>query len=293
MRRFLLNKRLLSGIAGAIVLAWPLVAFLQSGKPELPPLHEEPQAPVGVPTVEMIERLMVVQLESAGGWVPNDLPLSPSYVLDNLPNFQLGVLQVVRHASRVLRDNLTRQRTSDAVHPDTDTAYSAYANDPYRWAFPSAEGAFSRGNAALEHFKGELGAAANFYPRADNLVQLLEPFVSELGAVTTLLLEAGDSEKFSWFDIDDNFYYAQGVGFALLGLVQAMQQDFRKVLEDKNAVEITGLIVASLRESQFEPWIVTNGSKGGLLANHSSNLKAFLDDARQKMNSLITILKQG
>ena len=39
--------------------------------------------------------------------------------------------------------------------------------------------------------------------------------------------------------------------------------------------------------------IVTNGGKNGILANHSNNLKVYLDDARQKMNSLITILDRG
>ena len=117
----------------------------------------------------------------------------------------------MRHGSRVLKENLTRQRTSDAVHPDTDTAFTAYANDPKRWAFPSAEDAFGRGNAALSRFRDELAEGGRFFPRADNLVQLLEQLVSELGAVTTLLLNA-NTDRVSWFELDDNFYYARGVG---------------------------------------------------------------------------------
>jgi hypothetical protein len=111
--------------------------------------------------------------------------------------------------------------------------------------------------------------------------------------VNTVLLEAGKGGKVPWRHIDDNFYYAQGVGWGVLELMRAVRVDFARVLEDKNAVEITDLIISSLEESQFDPVIVTNGSKGGILANHSSNLKAYLDDARQKMGSLITILKQG
>jgi hypothetical protein len=96
-----------------------------------------------------------------------------------------------------------------------------------------------------------------------------------------------------WLAIDDNFYYAQGVAYAMLGMMEAVSIDFRSVLQDKNAEEITGLIVESLRESQFNPWIITNGSRDGILANHSNNLKAYLDDARQKMKSLVSILSQG
>ena len=286
-------QRLIGALLALLAIAWCVLAFLQSGIPDPPKVTVRENAPVGSLTVETIARSMDTQLSGFGGWLPNDLWFSPGWFLDNLPSFQLGVLQTARHASRVLRDNLSRLRTSDAVHREADAAYSAFANDPSRWAFPSAEGAFGRGVDSLRRFEKELGTTANFYPRADNLVQLLEPLVSELGAVNTVLLEASKSGKVPWRRIDDNFYYAQGVGWGVLGLMQAVKVDFARVLEDKNTVEIMDLIIASLQESQFDPLIVTNGSKGGILANHSSNLKAYLDDARQKMGSLITMLKQG
>jgi hypothetical protein len=284
-------RRLIGGLVILLAVAWLVIAFLQSGTPEPPAIAVREDAPPGTTTVESLARAMETQLNGFGGWLPNDLPLTPGWFLDNLPNFQLGVLQAVRHGSRVLRDNLSRQRTSDAVHREADAAYSAFANDPGRWAFPSAEGAFGRGVDALRRFEKELGTTAHFYPRADNLVQLLEPLVSELGAVNTLLLES--RRKTAWRKIDDNFYYAQGVGWGILLLMRAVKVDFARVLEDKNALEIMDLAILSLEESQFEPLIVTNGDKAGILANHSSNLKAFLDDARQKMGSLISILKQG
>jgi hypothetical protein len=276
-----------------VALGYVGVAFYQDTRPPVPALQGDANAPPGVATVSMIIDLMQAQLDGPGGWLPNDLILTPGYFLDNTPSFQLGVLQMVRHASRVLRDNLSRQRTSDAVNKDADLAYTAYANDPYKWAFPSAEGAYRRGDAALRRFLADLGGNAQFHPRADNLVQLLEATASELGAVTTRLLESRDPEKASWLQVDDNFYYAEGVAYAMLGLMEAVRKDFNGVLVDKNALEITGLILKSLRESQFDPWIVTNGSKSGILANHSNNLKVYLDDARQKINSLISILRQG
>jgi hypothetical protein len=241
----------------------------------------------------MIHDLMAKQLDGFGGWLPNDLPGSPGWFLDNLPNFQLGVLQVARHSTRVLRDNLSRQRTTDAVHKEADMAFTAFANDPLKWVFPSAENRFRAGNKALLAFRADLGGNAHFYPRADNLIQLLDPYMSELGAVTSLLAKSRDGEDVGWMQVDNNFYYAQGVGYALLGMMRAVKYDFRDVLKDKNALEITDQIIKALEQSQFEPWIVTNGSKDGILANHSNNLKTFLDDARQKMYSLVSILVRG
>lgn len=287
------SKSFLLGMVFIGLIAYFSLAFVMSMKPGAPGLANDSNQQPGVATVSMIIDQMETQLNSTGGWLPNDPPLTPGAFLDNLPNFQLGVLQVVRHSGRVLRDNLTRQRTSDAVHKEADLAYTGYANNPFKWAFPSAEGAFRQGNEALRLFRADLGGEARFFPRADNLIQLMEPFISELGAVTTRLLEARNSDKVSWFEVDDNFYYAQGVGFAMLGMMKAVREDFKSVLNDKNALEITDLIIQSLEESQFDPLFITNGDKNGVLANHSNNLKVYLDDARQKMNSLISILDQG
>ena len=287
------RKALVVLVVVVLVGGFLAVGALQDSRPPLPALEADEASPEGYTTVTMIVELMRTQMDSFGGWLPNDLPLSPSFYLDNTPQFQLGVLQVVRHASRVLRDNLSRQRTSDAVDRDADLAYSAYANDPLKWAFPSAESAFGRGNAALLRFRDNLGRTTRFYPRADNLVQLLDILMSELGAVNTRLLEAGEGGAVGWLQTDDNFYWGQGVRYAMLGLMRAVERDFAPVIADKNAGEIVGLIIKSLDGGGFDPLVVTNGSKGGILASHSNNLKAYLDDARQKMNSLVTILKQG
>ena len=300
MSRFRIRKSLLLLLILLLAIGYGVVGFLQDARPDVPAVSEAEGQPVGYATVTMIHDLMQAQLDGFGGWLPNDLPLTPGWFLDNQPNFQLGVLQTVRHSTRVLRDNLTRQRTSDAVHKETDVAYTAFANDPHRWAFPSAEGAFGRGNSALLRFRADLGGKGSFYPRADNLIQLLDPFISELGAVTSLLHKARTSQDVSWFETDDNFYYSQGVAYAMLGVMRAVRIDFGTVLSDSitlgvvcGLLEITDQIIDALAETQFEPWLVTNGRKDGFLANHSSNLKAFLDDARQKMKSLVQILDQG
>ena len=153
--------------------------------------------------------------------------------------------------------------------------------------------------------------SAYFYPRSDNLIQLLEQYASLLGGVNTRLLNASRTarearrdksaatsdlpqyQRVPWLKIDDNFYFARGVGYGLLHMFKAIQIDFAQVLHDKNADIIMDEIIASLEETNFEPLLVTNGGKDGIFASHSSNLRVFLDDARQKINSLMTILAQG
>jgi len=248
-------------------------------------------------------------------WLPNDL-FWPTLLLDNIPNFQIGELEVIRYNVRVLRDNLSRMRTTDKLDPYAETAFTSLSNDPYKWWFPSAESKWKLGYQNLELFYQDLLAGkSHFYPRADNLVQLLDQYASLMGGANTRLINAPrdiketlsieEQEKegaggprvvdidIPWHKIDDNFYYAQGVAYALHESFRAIRIDFMDVLADKNSVNLVDKILENLGRCNFEPLIVTNGDPDSIFANHSLNLSGVFNDARQKINSLIVALKLG
>jgi len=86
---------------------------------------------------------------------------------------------------RVLRDNLTRMRTTDKLDPHVEAAFTALSNDPFKWWFPSAESRWRQAHGNLETFYQNLVAGkTNFYPRADNLVELLNQYLSLMGGST-------------------------------------------------------------------------------------------------------------
>jgi hypothetical protein len=96
-----------------------------------------------------------------------------------------------------------------------------------------------------------------------------------------------------WYRIDDNFYYAQGVAYALYGSFKAIRVDFINVLKDKNSVRLIDKILEDLYRCHFEPIIVFNGDPGSIFANHSLNLSGIFNDARQKVYSLVVALTRG
>ena len=96
-----------------------------------------------------------------------------------------------------------------------------------------------------------------------------------------------------WYRVDNNFYYAQGVASALHDSLQAVRIDFFAVLEDKNSMTLIDKILENLGRCRFEPLVVFNGDLDSVFANHSLNLSGVFNDARQKVNSLITALTQG
>ena len=254
-----------------------------------------------------------------GNWMPNDL-IWPTILLDNPQNFQLGELEAMRHAIRMLRDNFSRLRTTDRIDKNVEKAFVGFSNDPFKWIFPSAENRYQYGLDGLRDYALNLATEKNsktqshFYPRSDNLVDFLKQFLSLLSGVSNRLANAprdrdtrlseetaGDTtitgEKriihaTPWSEIDDNFYFARGTLYVLRHLMVATKHDFRQVLENKKSMELVDAIIETLDRTQFDPIFIANGGLGSLVANHSLQLQALLEDSRQKMRSLQSILEQ-
>jgi len=289
-----------------------VVMLMNSVKPDRIELGEIDKSVGGTAFIK-VNQTLIKQLYD--NWLPNDL-FWPTIFLDNIPNFQIGLLEVVRYNTRVLRDNLSRMRTTDKLDPLAEAAFTALSNDPYKWWFPSAESKWKLAYESLDKFYQNLvGKKSNFYPRADNLVELLNQYASLMGGVNTRLINAprdvnitladegalkkGAQDRemvdidIPWYQIDDNFYYAQGVAYGLYESFVAIRIDFIDVLKDKNSLNLVDKILEKLKRCHFEPLIVTNGKPESIFANHSLNLSGVFNDARQKVNSLIVALKQG
>jgi hypothetical protein len=311
-KRWWTGKLFISLVLLAFIIFVVAVMIINSVKPSRITLIELDSNVKGAAFIRTNQAL-IEQMHK--NWLPNDL-FWPTVLLDNMPNFQIGELEVVRYNTRVLRDNLSRMRTTDKLDPAAEKAFTSLSNDPYKWWFPSAESKWKEANRGLETFYENLLAGKSyFYPRADNLVELLQQYASLMGGANTRLInaphdidsslaveeQAKDSSEgpkmidinIPWSRIDDNFYYAQGIAYALYESFKAIRIDFLDVLIDKNSLKLVDKILETLKRCYFEPLIVFNGDPGSIFANHSLNLSGVFNDARQKINSLIVSLKQG
>jgi hypothetical protein len=308
------NRGLLVGLLILILLVFCLVVMgINSRKPAPLGTIQYDKKVKGAAFVRTNQMLIKQMLEN---WLPNDI-YWPTVFLDNMPNFQIGELEVVRYNIHVLRDNLSRMRTTDKIDSKVEDAFTALSNDPHKWWFPSAESKWQSAYDDLEvYYQNMLRGVSHFYPRGDNLIELVDDYASLMGGVNTRLInapqrkgtvlpvDAGDkgtgkkesqlvSINISWRQIDDNFYYAQGVAYGLYESFKAIKIDFRRVLEEKNAMVLVDKILENLERCYFEPWIVFNGSPESIFANHSLNLSGVFNDARQKIDSLAVALRQG
>ena len=311
-KRWWLGKYFISFLLLAFIIFVGVVMMINAAKPSRITLIELDSNVKGAAFIKTNQAL-IEQMQQ--NWLPNDL-FWPTVLLDNMPNFQIGKLEVVRYNIRVLRDNLSRMRTTDKLDPAAEKAFTSLSNDPYKWWFPSAESKWKEANRGLRAFyENLLSGTSHFYPRADNLVELLQQYASLMGGANTRLINAPhdidaslaveeqgkDSSEsptmvdinIPWYHIDNNFYYAQGIAYALYESFKAIRIDFIDVLTDKNSLKLVDKILEKLERCYFEPLIVFNGDPGSIFANHSLNLSGVFNDARQKTNSLIVSLMQG
>jgi len=277
-----------------------------------PALTEGAQTPAdGVLFTDTLIRLTRQMVQA---WLPNDL-IYPTVLMDNPQNFQLGQLEVLRYSTRVLRDKLSRQRTTDKIDPHADRAFTDFSNNPRLWVFPSYESKLKDGIKALTSYrKGLDDGVSHFYPRADNLIELLDQLTSLLGGENTRLANAprdreerlsvetaGDQytsgEKLKrtrvpWLEIDDNFYHARGVAYALRQVLMAVRWEFREILKIKRSQELMDTVLEDLALADFEPMMVLNGDRDSVFANHSLKLMATLEEVRQKLINLQAMLER-
>ena len=261
-------------------------------------------------------------LDKPGGFIRNDL-FPPGVWLDNMPNWEFGVLVQVRDLSRAMREAHSRSQSQSREDPDLAEAEPLFNFNADSWALPASEREYRRGirhlHAYFARLVDENKADAQFYARADNLAYWLATVETRLGSLsqrlgasvgrrrldTSLAGDAGATQatpspaeqivQTPWLEIDDVFYEARGTAWALIHFLQAADRDFADVLEKKNArVSLRQIIreLESTQETVYSP-IILNGSGFGLVANHSLVMASYISRANAAIIDLRGLLSDG
>ncbi|MFZ2290053.1 MAG: DUF2333 family protein, partial [Halopseudomonas yangmingensis] len=181
------TRALLIALALLLVLNL-LLGWYWSREPDLQPLLE-PQSgqPAGTHTASTLQALMQHLLDKPGGYLSNDI-LPPSVFLDNMPNWEFGVLVQVRDMTRSLRRDMARSQSQSAEDRDLARAEPRFHFDHNSWAMPASESEYRDGLKSLDAYIKRLHAGdAQFHARADNLAGWLGDVNTRLGSLSQRL----------------------------------------------------------------------------------------------------------
>jgi hypothetical protein len=268
--------------------------------------------------IEIAETL----LHKPGGYISNDIT-PPGVLIDNIGNWEFGVIVQIRDFSRALRNDFSRSQSQSTADKNLEIAEPQFSFDSDSWLFPTTEGEYTEGIEALQLYLASLGEpeqnTAQFYARADNLREWLKMVETRLGSLSQRLSAsvgqerantdlAGDANaeqstavpknllvKTPWLEIDDVFYEARGTTWALIHLLKAAQIDFASVLQNKNADASLEQIIRELEATQQNVWspMILNGSGFAFVANHSLTLASYISRANAALIDLRNLLSQG
>ncbi len=323
--------RTAAGLLGAIFLLIAVTGFIWDSEPDLIDINsnaarivdeEQVTLVTGTTTVATMIRIADILLHKRGGYLTNDI-MPPGAWMDNVPNWEFGVLVQLRDMARTLRNNMSRSQSQSKEDADLVAAENQFYFDNDTWLLPETEAEYNKGIRALTRYLKRLGDPgqqnAQFYARADNLTIWLGEVDTRLGSLaqrlsasvgkrqldTSLAGEpaarqstatARDTKvKTPWLELDDVFYESRGTTWALINLLRAIEVDFRDVLVKKNALVSLQQIIRELEPTQDPLWspVILNGSGLGILANHSLVMASHISRANAAIIDLKRLLQDG
>lgn len=249
----------------------------------------------GVAFTRALIKIMDDQVnKSFWGWRPNSLIFGYLHLTDNVNNLQLGVLEVARRTVYVLNENMSRFALTEAQNPYVNTAMNYFMVSPEKYWFPSASGKYREACENLQRYIDDLEKnRSRFYTRVDNLIALMNHFRDLLGSCFHNLIKdtEADGSPVSWFVCDDYFYFSQGVALAMAEILEGVKEDFADQLAKKNSFKLVEDAIHALHTgAHLSPWIITNASKDGILANHRANMATYIGEAEHIISTLVNVL---
>jgi hypothetical protein len=264
--------------------------------PAPPPLLPPPKEKVrGEAFTRALIKIMDDQVnKTLFGWRPNTIIFGKLGLTDNVNNLQLGVLDVARRTVIVLNENMTRFAVTEAYNPQVNEAMNFLMVSPDKYWFPSASGKYREAMADLAVYIEDLRRGrSRFYSRVDNLIALLNNYKDLLGSSFHNLVKdtEADGSPVSWFKVDDYFYFSQGIALGMSEMLEAVKEDFHPELQKKNTHKLMEDAIHALHAaSKLRPWLVTNGAKDGILANHRANMSTYIGEAEHLVATMQTVL---
>jgi len=237
-------------------------------------------------------------------WVANDPWFLPPAALDNMPNYQQGIIGALARFAFELTDQIGRTRGSSRTDADLQEASGQlqYAGDVWIFDFSTSwapttpsESRYRKARRSLLAYNRRVADGTGvFERRVDNLLATLDRFALDLGSSSAALdqhIATGFGGPFD-FKADDLFYSVKGQTYAYYLLLRELGVDYANVIAER---ELTGawaqMLESMRRAAALSPWVIINGDPDSvILPSHLASQGFYLLYARTKLREITNIL---
>lgn len=293
----------------ALVVAVVLLLYYPVGMALVHVIDDDPDftiAPESVAGGQSRAVAMAAQLVrrevNVNGWTANDPFFQPSWALDNMPNYQQGIISAVSRFAVEMSDQIGRTRGSSGMDPDLDKAAGLLKYPGNVWMFDpsvswaptaSSEKQYRAAARAFDRYNERLAAGeAVFERRADSLMATLDRFSKDLGAASAALDSRLGQRSVIDTQADDVFYSTKGRIYAYSLLLRELAIDLGPLLAERELNGAWDQMLESLRAAAaLDPLVVSNAKPDGvLLPNHLAVQGFYLLRARTQLSEIRDIL---
>ncbi len=299
-----------AGLGFVILLIAALGLYYPIGMSVLPSIDDDPEfsiaaPPIGSSRAIALAAALVEREVDLRHWAANDPFFMPGWMLDDLPNFQMGIVAGLVRVTQVLAEQAGRPRGQSRLDADLDRALGLLKYPGNVWIFDlsagfgataSSEAQYRAARKALLAYNDRVAAKrATFDRRPEALVAVLDAVSADIDTQVALIEKRLDESAGNMLDFtaDDVFYAAKGRLYAYALFLRELGQDFERVLAEKKAEPAWKKMLGALGEAaSLHPWIVINGAPDSmLLPSHLAGLGYAVLRARARMAEAAAALK--
>jgi hypothetical protein len=257
----------------------------------------------GSKAVDMMAGLIDREI-NVNRWTANDPFFMPSAALDNMPNYQQGVISALARFSFELTDQIGRTRGSSKTDPDLQEAAGLLQYSGTKWAWdpsvswlPTAasEEQYEKARKSLIKYNKRLAEGnAVFEKRADNLLATLDRIALDIGSSTAAIDQHIDENAGSFIDFkaDDLFYDIKGQSYGYYLILKSLAQDYETLIKERELANAWSQMLSSLKSVvELNPIVVVNAAPDSqFLPNHLAAQGFYVLRARAQLQEISNIL---
>ncbi len=268
------------------------------------PNFQAPEAPMGASRAVALAAALIEREVDTHRWVASDPFFLPGAALDNMPNFQQGIVAALARFAVEMTDQIGRSRGSSQADPDLEKAAGLLKYPGTVWLFdlstswvPTASSGtqYRAARRALLAYNERLSLGrATFERRADNLLAALERIVADIGSASAVLDQHLEERAGAPIDFraDDIFYNTKGRLYAYALLLRELGQDFQPILAEREVQAVWRQMADSMAAAAaLQPWVVLNGAPDSqFLPSHLAAQGFYLLRARTQLREVTNVL---
>ena len=261
-------------------------------------------APEGSSRAVAVAAALIQREIDENRWVANDPFFLPPAALDNMPNYQQGIISALARFAFELTDQIGRTRGTSQTDKDLQEAAGQLQYAGNVWIFDlstsfapttTSEARYRKAARSLLSYNQRLmDGKAVFERRADNLLATLDRFALDMGASSANLDRHIAEHAGDLIDTraDDVFYGIKGQSYAYYLIIRELGLDYAKVLGERELTNAWAKMLESLlHTAELSPMVVVNGSPDAqAMPSHLAAQGFYLLRARTKLREITNIL---